>query len=383
MIKMNQEFPPFSLKRLLKTVFAPQKGESICILIDLTDPKLVKNFEFLQDETLTIQRYAHDVFYHGLQSGILNELGLVGGEFYAYEVTEGSNLDLADQVYSTSGSELSFEKDIYPKYDIILCISTNSATAPLTASAKIHKFRGATLHGLNQTILDSGLSVDYNEVSSDAEKLRKGMTCADYVELEFSVADRKFSLRIDLDGQEAQKSQGLCRGKIPDIANLPAGEIYFVPSSAKGQFPMKYEEDGTLGLMNVKNGRIVEATLLSGNSQTVEAHMSKIKSDPVVGELGELGFGTQVLPVSGRDIQDEKILGTFHIATGRSDHLGGHLTPDKFLHKRNATHDDILFAPHKTPEVKAPRVRAFWGDRSEVIIENYEPSKYLKSLLLD
>jgi hypothetical protein len=30
------------------------------------------------------------------------------------------------------------------------------------------------------------------------------------------------------------------------------------------------------------------------------------------------------------DIQDEKILGTLHVATGRSDHLGGHLTPDKF-----------------------------------------------------
>ena len=76
-----------------------------------------------------------------------------------------------------------------------------------------------------------------------------------------------------------------------------------------------------------------------------------LKADPVTGELGELGFGTQVLPVSGQDIQDEKILGTIHVATGRSDHLGGPLTPDNFADARNATHDDILFAPHKTPEV--------------------------------
>ena len=70
--------------------------------------------------------------------------------------------------------------------------------------------------------------------------------------------------------------------------------------------------------------------------------------------MGELGFGTQKLPVSGRDIQDEKIFGTFHIATGRSDHLGGGITPDSFEHKGNATHDDILYSPTKTPEIMGP-----------------------------
>jgi hypothetical protein len=51
---------------------------------------------------------------------------------------------------------LSLESDIYPNYDIILCISTFSATAPLTAFAKQYGFRGATLHGLNEVILNSG-----------------------------------------------------------------------------------------------------------------------------------------------------------------------------------------------------------------------------------
>ena len=38
---------------------------------------------------------------------------------------------------------LSLERDVYPNYDIILCISTWSATAPLTEKCKIHGFRGA------------------------------------------------------------------------------------------------------------------------------------------------------------------------------------------------------------------------------------------------
>ena len=175
------------------------------------------------------------------------------------------------------------------------------------------------------------------------------------MDIDFGYGGETYRLRLELGGQEAQKSHGLCRGG-PDVANLPAGEVYFVPTGAEGQFPMKYE-DGTLGLMTVQDGRVVDATLLQGDENTVAAHRAKLQADPATGELGELGFGTQMLPVSGRDIQDEKIFGTFHIATGRSDHLGGGITPDRFAHKGNATHDDILYSPTKTPEIIGKRVQ--------------------------
>ncbi|MEY3479441.1 MAG: hypothetical protein RIQ71_216 [Verrucomicrobiota bacterium] len=376
----NRSFPPFSLSRLLKKTFDPQPGQRVCVLIDLKDPREIKDFKFLQDPSLTVQKKAHDVFYKGLKDGVLDELGLKGGEIYAYEMTGGSNLDLSDEAYAPDGRQLSFEKDIYPHYDLILCVSTYSATAPLTASAKQHGFRGATLHGVNDIILSSGLAVDYDEVSIEAEKLRQGMTRADWVELDFHINGSKHTLKLELGRQEAQKSHGLCRGTEPDVANLPAGEIYYVPVGAEGEFPMKYE-DGTLGLMHVTGGRIKKATLIKGNAATIEAHNRKLESDPVTGELGELGFGTQVLPVSGKDIQDEKIRGTFHIATGRSDHLGGSLTPDRFASKMNATHDDILFSPEKTPEVTASEVRMFRDSKVEILLKDFHPSPYMESLL--
>jgi len=372
-------FPSFSLSRLLKTVFDPSPGERVAILIDLDDPQDIKNFAFLNNPDLTIQKYAYEVFYKGLKKGVLSELDLSGGEMFAYKVTGGSNLDLPDAAVAPDGTILSFEKDIYPNYDLVLCISTYSATAPLTAFAKKFGFRGATLHGLNQIILNSGLAVNYNQVSKDAEKLRLGMTRADWVEIDFAFGRDEFTLHLELSKQEAQKSHGLCRGK-PDIANLPAGEIYFVPTGASGQFPLKFE-DGTIGLMTVKGGRIVDSRLLKGNQETIDAHKRKLHGDPLTGELGELGFGTQLLPVSGRDIQDEKILGTLHVATGRSDHLGGHLTPDKFVNKKNATHDDILFAPHKTPEINVPQVRMKRNGKVEILIESFQPAPYMADLL--
>ena len=378
----NMKFPPFSLTRLLRTVFEPVAGKRVCILIDLPEPRQVMDFAFLKDASLTIQRRAHDVFYQGLKNGAAAELGTQGGELFAYRITGGSNLDLPDEAFTPDGRQVSFAKDIYPHYELILCISTYSATAPLTAFAKQYGFRGATLHGLNDIILSSGLAVDYNEVSKQAEKLRLAMTRAEWFEVDYVVANQTLTLKLICHGQEAQKSHGLCRGDKPDVANLPAGEVYFVPEGAEGKFPMRYE-DGTLGIMEVSGGRIQKATLLKGNAATVETHNAKLVSDPVTGEIGELGFGTQVLPVSGRDIQDEKILGTMHVATGRSDHLGGHLTPDKFASKKNATHDDILFSPSKTPEIVVKQVRMRRGGQTTVVLENYQPAEHLRKALAE
>jgi hypothetical protein len=375
-----RSFPPFSLERLLYVTFAPKAAQRVALLIDLEDPSEIKDFNFLKNSALTIQRHAIESFYKPLKDGLLSKMGLRGGEIFAYKLTGGSNLDLPDEAFDPTGKQCSLSRDVYPNYDIILCISTFSATAPLTAFAKHYGFRGATLHGVNEIILGSGLAVDYDEVSVEAEKLRLGVTKADWVEIDFGCEGRDYTLRLLLNGQEAQKSHGLCRGEEPDVANLPAGEVYFVPEGAEGAFPHKYE-DGTLGVMSVSGGRIVTATLLKGNPETIATHNEKLASDPVTGELGELGLGTQLLPFSGRDIQDEKVRGTVHVATGRSDHLGGHLVPAMFAEKSNATHDDILFAPHKTPEIIVRQVRMKRGTQEEILIENYEPSAYLNSLV--
>jgi len=376
---LKHEFPPFDLTRLLKTVFNPAIGEKVCVLIDLDDIKDVIDFKFLKNKDQPVQEKAHRIFYQGIRSGLMKELNLGACDFFAYKTTGGSNLELSDEAMSPDGKLHSFEKEIYLFYDIILCISTFSATAPLTAAAKRFGFRGGTLHGVNDTILNSGLAVDYNEVSKETELLRKGMTGADSVDIDFVMENQKCHLHIDLGGQEAQKSHGICRVG-PDIANLPAGEVYFVPKNAKGTFPIKFE-DGTLAILHVEDGRIHKAVLVEGDKKVVKDFQRKLDIDPASGILGELGFGTQVLPYSGSDIQDEKIFGTFHLATGRNDHLGGNVVLKNFHDCKNATHDDILFSSTKTPEITLKQLRLNIHGKSEVLIENYEPCEYLLNLI--
>lgn len=374
----NRQFPEFDVVRLLHTVFEPTQGCKVCILIDFDEPRsFIKDFHFLTQPGFSVQKNAHQHFYTALRNGAMAKLGMHGGDMFAYRCTKGSNLDLEDEVWDVNGTRLSLDQDIYPNYDLILCISTFSATAPLTAKAKQYGFRGATLHGLNDIILKSGLAVDYREVSRDAEKMRLALTRADSFEIDFTLEDgRVLTATLELGKQEAQKSHGLCLGEKPDIANLPAGEVYFVPTSANGQFPMKYE-DGTLGVLDVKDRNIYRSTLIAGNQSTIDAHNKRLAEDPMTGTLGELGFGTQVLPVSYADIQDEKVLGTCHLATGRDDHLGGDILPTMFKKHENATHDDILFAPHKTPNFNVSQVRMNRDGKQEIIIENFRPSAYI------
>jgi len=374
-------FPPFSLERLMTTCFGQGQGEKLCILIDLPNPEDIKNFKFLEDPSLSIQNYGYETFYKGFKNGGLDALNYTCGDIFAYRESGGSNLDFDDDCYDPQGKKLSLDRDIYPNYGIILAITTFSATAPLTEKCKQFGFRGATMHGLNQIIVETGLSVDYNFVSANAEKLRQGLTKATSFELDFEVEGQRTTLTLVTDGQEAQKSHGLCpRGK-PDVANLPAGEVYFVPESGHGKFPFKYDDGETVGMLHVEDGFIKKSTLIYGNYDKIVEHNQKLSADPMTGALGELGFGTQVLPFSGRDIQDEKILGTVHIATGRDDHLGGKLTPDLFKEKENASHDDVLYAPLKTPEIKVPEVRMIRDGQTTVIMGGYKPGQYMVDLL--
>jgi len=376
----KRTFSPFSLTRLLTTCFGTGTGERVCILIDLPNPADIEDFSFLEDDTLSIQNYGYETFYQGFKAGGLEAMNWTGGELYAYNETGGSNLDMEDACYDVEGKLLSLDRDIYTKYDIILTVSTFSATAPLTAKCKEFGFRGATLHGLNQIILDTGLAVDYNIVSEEAERIRCGLTQADRFEIDFEVESKIYTLVLHTNGQEAQKSHGLCPAGKADVANLPAGEVYFVPESADGVFPFKYDES-TIGLLHVKDGMIYKSQFVYGDYAEIEDHNRRLKDDPMIGAIGELGFGTQVLPFSGRDIQDEKILGTIHVATGRDDHLGGKITPDLFKEHKNASHDDVLYAPHKTPEIRLPEARMIKNGETTVLIHHYQPSDYIVGLI--
>ena len=121
------EFPQFSLKRLLGTCFGTDHSKSlkVCILIDLPDLTLMHKLKFLEVDGFSVQKKAYDVFYKQLVSGVSESLSLTDNGFFAFKTTGGSNLDPNDEATNPNGDVLSLENDIYPNFDIILDVSTS------------------------------------------------------------------------------------------------------------------------------------------------------------------------------------------------------------------------------------------------------------------
>lgn len=359
--KNVRQFPHFDVEHFLRTIFHPARGEKVCILIDLDNPEEVVDFAFLQNVDLTIPRKAYASFYRELRNGVMQHMGLGACDFYAYASTGRHNRELPDGAIAPDGTVYSLEQDIFPTYDIVLSITTYAATAPLAAAAKKHNFRGAAMHGLNYTILRTGLSIDYEEVSRETEILRQAMTQADSIDIEFEIDPLHYHLHIDLGGAEAQKNDGLCRFN-PSVVNLPAGEVYFVPKEAVGSFPVQFE-DGTLALMQADRKKVHTVILMRGDQRIVDEWQRKLKRDPSLGVISKLSFGTQALPFSGSSIQDEKILGAFHLGLGRTDTTS------------------FLYSPEKTPDILVKHIYMKRQGQTETLFENYHPAPSLENLL--
>jgi hypothetical protein len=151
----------------------------------LDDPTLVIGQKFLDLEGLDVQKRAVSYFYEPLGGEIGKKLNISSCDLFSFKTTGGSNLDPENKLFDVSGNKLTFTEDICPNYDLILAITDYSLTAPLTAMAKKFNFRGATLHGVNEIILNSGLSIDYLKVSRQAELFRGVLDRADFFDLSF------------------------------------------------------------------------------------------------------------------------------------------------------------------------------------------------------
>ena len=165
--------PSFLFKDCSQRFGTSDETLKACILIDLPDLELMRDLKFLDNDgfkskSIPKKQYFLDPLLEG------EGVGYSTVDFLAFKKTGGSNLDPESRVTNQHGEDnLSFEEeDICPKYDSILAITDYSLTAPLTAMAKKHNFRGATLHGVNDIIPASTLgrtAVDYEEISKQAE----------------------------------------------------------------------------------------------------------------------------------------------------------------------------------------------------------------------
>ncbi len=195
---------------------------------------------------------------------------------------------------------------------------TSARKAASDAGARI-----ATLPGVTEQMLARVMSADMPELR------RKGQAVADLLsaasEARITCANGT-DFKLGLEGRAAIPDAGELGGGAA-FGNLPCGEGFIAPleGSCEGTLVV----DGTIAgvgipaepvRMSVVDGRLATATGPEG--EQLLALLSEHGAEATT--VAELGIGTnEKAELTGNVLEDEKILGTVHVAFGASAAIGG------------------------------------------------------------
>jgi aminopeptidase len=216
--------------------------------------------------------------------------------------------------------------ELMQKFDVVLCPTTKSLThtdARRTASAK--GVRVATFPGITEDVMIRGMNADYKKIAKLSIKLKEILEKGKLIRV---TAPAGTDISFDIAGRTAFASKGLFHKK-GESGNLPTGETFLAPveGTANGVFVV----DGSMaGLGLIKNANIkIEvkdgfATNITGGKLAAELRKQLDKVGRMARNIAEFGIGTNdSAKLSGVLLEDEKVMGTVHIALGNNVSMGG------------------------------------------------------------
>jgi len=211
------------------------------------------------------------------------------------------------------------------EFDILLLITTKSLS-------HTNARKGASAKGKRITTIPSGtpemlkrcIPIDYELLANRNKKLYQALKKTTWVRITTKLGtDIKFKIYTDkIQWQTTLHKKG-------DFHNLPYGEVYVSPleGTAEGTYVVDGSQAG-IGLLRkpiaiaVKKGKAISFT---GGVQA-KKFAELVKGVGKVGayNIAELGIGTNPkAKITGNVLEDEKILGTCHIALGNNYSFGG------------------------------------------------------------
>ena len=186
--------------------------------------------------------------------------------------------------------------------------------------------RVATMPGILESTMVRCLNADYHAIAARTERVAALLSAARRVRI---WTEAGTELTLDVGGYEAQASTGLIR-TAGAFDNLPSGEAYLLPGEGTGSG--RIVVDGSMAsigdltgtppiVLTVEDG-VVCAIEGGETAKALERTLSAI--GPEAYTLAELGVGTNdAARIVGSVLEDEKVLGTIHLAVGSNASLGG------------------------------------------------------------
>lgn len=209
--------------------------------------------------------------------------------------------------------------------DVAILITSRSLTHTRARHAASDAgVRIASLPGFTEAMLKAPMMVDYDEMTALSVKMAKMLTTAETARV---VTPFGTDFTMSLKGRAGEDDCGIY--DTPGaFGNLPAGEAYIAPLEGTAQGTLVYDASmGGIGLLDepirvtVEKG---EAVKVEGGKEA-EALNAMLEAAGRPGRnIAELGIGTnRGASLTGSVLEDEKVLGTIHIALGDNANFGG------------------------------------------------------------
>ena len=241
--------------------------------------------------------------------------------------------------------------DLMKQFDVVLCPTSKSLThTDSRRAASAAGARVATLPGVTEAIMVRCMNADYDEIAARTYRLCALLEQTTTVRV---TAPAGTDITMPIAGREAHASSGLFREK-GQWGNLPTGRG--VPRAGRGPVERRRRRrrvdgrrrHGEPAASDRGRGRVRDRRSRGGpEAQKLIALLEPHGKDART--VAEFGIGTNDKAIlTGVILEDEKVMGTIHIAFGDNKSMGGSV--------RVASHLDGL--------VKAPTV---WFDDRKVM----------------
>lgn len=208
------------------------------------------------------------------------------------------------------------------KYDVELLITTKSLShTKARKNACKNGARIASMPTITKGTINRSLDIDYGKLKEKNKKLIKILEKGKIVKI---TTKKGTDLAMNIHGRKGFDDNGIYN-KRGSFGNLPAGEVAVSP--VEGTTNGAYVVDASFGgigklkrplKIKVRGGYAIE--IKGYKSNEIKKHLKNKK----YGNIAELGIGTNPkAKISGCVLEDEKVIGTVHIALGNSVSLGG------------------------------------------------------------
>ena len=213
--------------------------------------------------------------------------------------------------------------------DVVVGVTSKSMThTEATKRAVKHGARVASMPGITVGMLTSGgMTADYTEVSNASRKAADILSCGKTVLIK---TDLGTNFRADITGRKGFADTGLLTEK-GVYGNLPGGEGFIAP--VEGSSSGRLVFDGPIAGSGLDHDPIVveveDGRAVSTNYSALENIFKSIENST---NVAEIGVGTNPMArLSGNVLEDEKVLGTVHVAFGSNTSFGGSVDAELHL----------------------------------------------------